>query len=136
MILRLRRKRKSCYGMESSTLVSKIKRGDLYRLDWTPGRGSEQTGIRPALVIQYDSGNNSPRYTNTIVVAVSSQAKPAPFHVEIKPDVGNGLATVSFVKCEQVITVSKDRLTEYIGRLSASDMEAVDDALKGVLDLP
>ena len=37
-------------------MAKDIKRGEIYWVDWNPGRGSEQSGLRPALVIQNDIG--------------------------------------------------------------------------------
>ena len=40
-----------------------VKRGDLFYADLSVGVGSEQSGIRPVVVIQNDSGN---RFSTTI----------------------------------------------------------------------
>ncbi|MHB8523858.1 MAG: type II toxin-antitoxin system PemK/MazF family toxin [Limisphaerales bacterium] len=37
-------------------------RGQIWLVNWSPGRGSEQLGRRPALVMQTDSANANPRY--------------------------------------------------------------------------
>jgi mRNA interferase MazF len=58
-------------------------RGEIWQLDWSPGRGSEQTGVRPALIVQNDPGNHSPIYPNTIVVSISTKGRNIPFHVFI-----------------------------------------------------
>ena len=47
-------------------------------VDFGMGRGSEQAGIRPAVVIQNDAGNRSPRYPNTVILAVSTKGRPIP----------------------------------------------------------
>lgn len=111
------------------------QRGEIWWVNWSPGRGSEQSGRRPALVVQTDAANQNPRYPNTIVVAVSTKGRQVPFHVLIQPTPENGLTASSFIKCEQILTISKDRLEERIGRLSAEDMERVRDALRLVLDI-
>lgn len=121
--------------MSSNTTSASIRRGELYLLDWSPGRGSEQTGRRPALIVQRDAANRNPRYPNTVVLTVTTHGKVVPFHVEIQPSTENGLTAVSFIKCEQLLTVSKERLEQYIGRLSAEEMNVVDAALRDVLDL-
>ncbi|MBX3168336.1 MAG: type II toxin-antitoxin system PemK/MazF family toxin [Candidatus Eremiobacteraeota bacterium] len=46
---------------------------DLYLVDWSPGRGSEQTGRRPALVVQENAASANPNYPLTIVAAVTTQ---------------------------------------------------------------
>lgn len=108
-----------------------IRRGELYWLDWSPGRGSEQTGMRPALIIQSDAGNANPRYNLTIVATVSTKGKAhIPTHIEMLPAPANGLREVSYIKAEQVMTVAKDRLRQRIGRVSDAEMALVDAALK------
>ena len=106
-------------------------RGEIWLVDWSPGRGSEQLGKRPAVIIQNDQGNHSRGYTNTIVVAVSTKGLPVPMHVAIPKSKTNGLRENSFVKCEQLMTVSKTRLIGRAwGRLSADQMRQVDSAIK------
>ena len=47
-----------------------VKRSEIYWVDWGAGKGSEQAGIRPALVIQNDIGNEvSP---NTIIASLTT----------------------------------------------------------------
>src|SRR5438093_13548308 len=87
-----------------------IRRGDLYWVDWSPGRGSEQTGTRPVLVIQTDAANRNPNYPNTIVLTVTSVRRDVPTHVGLEPSEYNDLKHLSFVKCEQIMTIDKDRL--------------------------
>jgi len=111
------------------------RRGQIWWVDWSPGRGSEQAGRRPALVIQTDAANTNPRYPNTIVLTVSTKGFPVTAHVEILPSPRNGLHEKSYVKCEQVLTVSKERLEKVIGDLSPADMARVENALRQVLVL-
>jgi mRNA interferase MazF len=111
------------------------KRGEIWLLDWSPSRGSEQAGLRPALIVQTDAANSNPRYPNTIVLAVSTKGKPVPFHVLMEPDNINGLAEVSFVKCEQILTVSKERLVKKLGAVGAEEMQKVKRAVSLVLEV-
>lgn len=92
--------------------------------------------MRPALVIQTDAATRNPRYPNTIVLAVSTSGRAVPFHIPLNPSTDNGLRTASFVKCEQILTIGKDRLRERWGRISGAEMEAVERALTLVLELP
>lgn len=48
------------------------RRGEIWLVDWSPGRGSEQAGKRPALIAQNEHGNLSEGYPNTIVVTISA----------------------------------------------------------------
>jgi len=112
-----------------------IKRGDIYWVDWSPGRGSEQTGLRPALVVQSDVANAVTRYPVTIVVAVSTKVKGYPSNVLINPTSENGLTAPSEVVTGRLLTVAKERLNDYIGSLSASDMLRVDETLAYMIGL-
>ena len=112
-----------------------IRRGEIYWLDWNPARGSEQAGRRPALIIQEDPASANPNYPLTIVAAVSTKGRPIPSHVAIQASPQNGLTLLSFIKCEQLQTVSKQRLIQKVGTLDADDMARVAEALKKVLAL-
>ncbi|HRY51970.1 MAG TPA: type II toxin-antitoxin system PemK/MazF family toxin [Candidatus Paceibacterota bacterium] len=112
-----------------------VRRGQIWLVDWSPARGSEQLGRRPALVIQTDAANTNPRYPNTIVLTLSSKGLPVATHVEVVPDARNGLRETSWVKCEQVLTISKDRLVILWGTLSAADVAKVERSLKLALAL-
>lgn len=111
------------------------KRGEIWLLDWSPSRGSEQAGFRPALVIQTDAANKNPGYSNTIVLAVSTKGKPVPFHVPLTPNRINGLTEASFVKCEQVLTVAKERLARKLGAIGEEELQQIKRAVRLVLEL-
>lgn len=105
-----------------------IVRGDLYYADLTPVIGSEQGGIRPVVVIQNDMGN---RYSPTIIVAaITSRNTKAnlPTHVAI-PRIVSGLKCDSTVLMEQVRTIDRERIREYIGHLNDSWMSRIDQSL-------
>jgi len=88
------------------------------------------------VVVQNDAGNRSSTYPNTIVAAISTKGKPFPVHVPIRKSSRNGLRQDSFVKCEQVLTISKTRFAgRPWGHLDAADMARVDEALKHSLAL-
>ena len=102
------------------------RRGEIWMVNFNPGRGSEQRGLRPALVIQNDIGNEvSPV---TIVAAISSSIKLYPINVKIKSSEG-GLDRDSVVKLNQIITIDKSRLVKKLGTLDSSKMRAVNAAL-------
>jgi mRNA interferase MazF len=112
-----------------------LRRGQLYWIVWEPGRGSEQRGRRPGLIVQVDSYNRSRRYPNTIVAAVSGTLRDVTVHVTVEPSETNGLAQRSQVMCEQLLTISRERLDTFIGELDADDMARVNRALKRILAL-
>ena len=112
-----------------------IRRGQIWLVDWSPGRGSEQLGKRPALVIQTDAANANLRYPNTIVLTLSTKGLSVATHIQIEPDATNGLREKSWVKCEQVLTISKERLYQKLGRLSSAAMSRVEVAVKTALGM-
>ena len=102
------------------------RRGDIWLVDFNPSQGSEQKGIRPALIIQNDVGNEvSPV---TIVAAISSVIKTYPINVEIKPS-ESGLEKESVVKLNQIRTVDKKRLIRKLGGLGSPKMKAINLAI-------
>ena len=104
-----------------------VARGEIYYVYWSPGLGSEQTGLRPALIVQNDIGNEFS--STTIVAAISSRRpRPYPFHVAITAT-ESGLPQNSVVKCEQIQTVDQRRLGELVGQLGENKMREVDVAL-------
>jgi mRNA interferase MazF len=111
------------------------RRGEIWDVNWSPGRGAEQQGTRPALVIQNDRGNASSSYPLTIVASMSRTERELPLHVRIAPSVENGLTDFTDVKCEQVMTIEKSRLLRKRGSFSGEEMVRVDNALKLSLNL-
>ena len=89
-------------------------------------RRMEQGGTGPSLILQNDIGNrHSP---TTIVAAITGRKTKAalPTHVAIMT---SGLKTESTVLLEQIRTIDKARLGEYIGRLDSKTLAAVDRAI-------
>jgi len=111
------------------------RRGQIWLVEWSPGRGSEQLGRRPALVVQTDMANTNPNYPNTIVCALTTKGRPVPTHVNLMPSPENGLAETSHVKCEQLLTISKERLIKLFGRANEADLRRVEAGLRSVLTL-
>ncbi len=111
------------------------RRGEIYLVDFDPGRGHEIQKTQPAVIIQNDIGNrHSPV---TIVAAVTSKLSPTPYPVEVgvTPNKGNGLTLPSAINLGQIRSVDRGRLVKRIGALDVATMRQVDDALKISLGL-
>jgi len=89
--------------------------GEIWMVDWSPGRGSEQTGFRPAVVIQCNEGNQAPGARTTIVVPLTTQGRAFVFYVPVPKGPGTGLVSVSWANCTQILTVDKERLKTRLG---------------------
>lgn len=107
--------------------MKEIKRGQIWYCDLSPVVGSEQGGLRPCLIIQNDVGNkHSP---TTIVATITSRRTKAniPTHYWIEGTCG--LPKQSMVECEQIRTIDKSRLLEYVGELQSHEMKAIKSRL-------
>ncbi len=105
-----------------------VKRGDIYYADLNPVVGSEQGGIRPVLIISNDIGN---RHSPTVIAAAITsrvQTKTTlPTHVIVNE--GECLNRDSVILLEQVRTIDKERLREFVGILNQEHLLEVDRAL-------
>lgn len=119
--------RQSLSGNERA-MPREIKRGEIYWVDWSPGRGSEQSGVRPALIIQNDTGNRcSP---TTIVSSISTAPeKPYPFLVRLTA-VESGLERDSAVNLSSILTIDQMCLGDKCGELHNTKMNEVNEAIK------
>ncbi len=120
---------------ETHTSIPGPRRGEIWDVNWSPGRGAEQQGTRPALIIQNDRGNASSSYPLTIVASMSRTERELPLHVRIAPSEENGLTDYTDVKCEQVMTIEKSRLLRRRGTITPDELHRVDIALRLSLSL-
>lgn len=115
-------------GIMNNREKTRISRGDIYYADLNPVVGSEQGGVRPVLVVQNDVGNlHSP---TVIVAAITTRdlKTEIPTHISIE-GLTNGLKRESMVLLEQIRTIDRTRLQEYIGHLGIRSMNHVNNAL-------
>lgn len=113
--------------------VLEPRRGELWMVDLNPVRGHEQAGLRPGLIVSVDLFNLGPAGLIGIL-PLTTKAKGIPFHVPVNPPEG-GLEKPSFVKCEDVRSVAKERLSIRLGVVSREVLEEVDDRLRILLNL-
>lgn len=123
-----------------------VRRGEIYWVQFDPVKGSEQGGVRPALIIQNDVGNEASSTTVVAAITRATPPRPYPFVVIVTPE-QSGLPDVSAVNCAQLATIQKDgpasrlrpprgeREPYPIGGLSTATMAEVDAALRYNLSL-
>lgn len=105
-----------------------MHRGEIYLVDLNSHVGSEQSGIRPAIIVQNNIGNAcSP---TTIICPLTSQEKvEVDTHVLLTPR-DCGILKNSIVLCEQVRVIDKTRLVRKVGELTNKEkIEAVNRKL-------
>jgi len=111
---------------------SNPRRGEVWLVNFNPARGSEQKGVRPALVVQNDTGNV---YASTMIVsAITSTIREFPVTVVLSAGEG-GLQRLSLVNLAQLLTIDKGRLRRRLGNLNETVMEKVNEAIRISLDV-
>lgn len=113
-------------------------RGDIWLVDLDPVRGNEANKKRPAVVVSNDRANATAaalgRGVVTVVPLTSRVTKIYPFQVSLTA-VSTGLPVDSKAQVEQVRSVTVERFSRQIGRVSPADLSQLDDALRLHLDL-
>jgi mRNA interferase MazF len=111
-----------------------VTRGDVVLCDLNPVVGTEQAGMRPAVVLQIDRANAvSP---HTIIAPFTTKIRRAllPSHVFVPAGVG-GLSQDSVVLCEQIRVIDKRRIIKVLGHLDEPYLQQVAKALSAILGL-
>lgn len=102
----------------------RIKRGDIYWYQYDGAYLSEQGGYRPCIIVSNEKANeHSPIVT--AVPLTTAHKKRLPTHALVRI---NG--KMSLALCEQIYSISKDRIGDYIATCDAAEMEWVDNCLK------
>lgn len=108
------------------------KRGEIYYVERSTNSqtvGSEQIAGRPAIIVSNEKNNEfSP--TLEVVYLTTKQKTNLPTHVDIRSAKKNSIAL-----CEQVNTISTQRIGDYIGTCSDYEMQLIDAALMISLSL-
>lgn len=106
-----------------------IKRGDIFYIYKGECIGSEQEGGRPGIVVSNDIGN---KYAPVVSVVYLTKK---PKNQQATHTVVDCNGTPSTVLCEQIYTISKSKIGDFIARCSEDEMHAVNNALLIALGL-
>lgn len=105
----------------------KFQRGDIYFIRLGSGTGSEQSGTRPAVILQNDVGNaHSPTLIVATLTSKTEKKAAQPTHCLVEPE----KLEPSIVQAEQIFTIDKSRVQNFAGHLTPEEMSRVDDAVK------
>ena len=91
-----------------------VKRGDIWVVDLMDAKGSEQKGVRPAVIVQNDVGNHFAP-TTLVVPLTTKLGKLSVTHVRIAPE--SGTPRMSEAICEQARVADKGRLIKKVGQI-------------------
>lgn len=103
-------------------MIQDYRRGDIFFITKGAYTGSEQSGGRPGVIVSNDVGNKHSPCVE-VVFLTSREKKPMPTHVEVLCKVP------STALCENIQTVSKERLDSFIRSCTTSEMKNIDNAL-------
>lgn len=107
----------------------RMKRGEVWWVNFDPSAGMEIQKTRPAVIITVNALNRA-RGT-VVVVPLSTSAKPRPPIVIALPSAGASSVGV----CDQLCAADKSRFSSKICELSAEDMALLTESIKTVLGL-
>jgi len=112
-----------------------IRKGSIYWVDFSPGKGSEPKGRRHGLVIQNNILNES-KLNTVLMVAITSTMKfgELPGNVVLRKGEAS-LSKKCVINVTQIKSVDKESLKEMIGSLSKKRMDQVYEGIKLVMGI-
>ena len=110
--------------------MARILRGDIVWADLNPTKGHEQAGLRPVLILSHDVFNE--RSGTVIAIALTSQPQLAGFPLNLELE-SPKLPKKSWAKISQIRTLSVQRLTKKIGRVSDEELNLAVEGLNEII---
>ena len=107
-----------------------MRRGDLYRVAKPHAR--EPKRFRVFAVVSRQALIDS-RFSTVICAPVYSARHGLSTQVNVGPD--EGLRHDSSIHCDELVSLPKSRLTQFVGRLDPESVQTLDDALMAALGI-
>lgn len=106
------------------------KQGDICYMDFTPIKGHEQSGLRPAVVISKDKFN---KYTNMVIICpITTNIKKFPTHYELI----NTKKVKGAVLCEHIRSIDFNaRKLSFVEKIDKEELEEIIDIINGLVEL-
>jgi mRNA interferase MazF len=113
-----------------------VQRGEIYLVNLNPAKGREQAGQRPVLVISVDAINQLPLVV-TVIVGTKGENVTRDYKSNARiSSLDSGLPMETVFLGFQIRSLDPSRLVgRAIGRLSASALEKVENAVRHCLGL-
>lgn len=108
-----------------------MKKFEIYKVNLGKGAGSEHSGTKYCVVVQNNTGNKFSPTTTILPITSKSHGKNMKTHVTIN----NVLPLESYIICEQIRTIDKSRILEYVCELPECYFVALDRAIRAQLGL-
>ena len=110
--------------------MARILRGDIRWADLNPTIGSEQSGMRPVLILSKNIFNE--KSGTVIAVALTSQPQKAGYPLTLELAKTKNLPKKSWVKISQIRTLSVARIS---GKLTSANEEEISQILEGLNEI-
>ncbi len=105
-----------------------IKRGEIYYASLGKTIGSVQGRVRPVVILQNNVGNEcSPTVIIATITSKANKKRNMPTHVAFQME---GLARESIVQLEQITTIDKQQILDYVGTMPETVMKKIEQAIK------
>ena len=109
------------------------RRGEVWLVEFGEPVGREQSGRRPAVVVSADALNDCPAGVIMVVPCITTR-RGIPSHIEIEPR-DSGLDVVSYAKCEDLKSISEQRLITRVGQVGPDLTFEIGRVLRFLLEL-
>ena len=113
--------------MRNNGFMLRLRRGDVVQARFDPVEGSEQGGIRPAIVLSPNTSNL--RSAVLVLAPLTTQKLDRLYPHESLIPAGDGSPVASKALLGQLRVMSKSRVLSYYGHISDTTMVEVDAAL-------
>jgi mRNA interferase MazF len=101
--------------------MNNVLQGEIWLFDPDPTRGTEiGKKIRPGIIMSHDLLNKGSSGL-VFIVPLTSVYKGIESHIQINPPEG-GVNTQSFALCEQMRSISKQRLVKRLGKIKSREL--------------
>ncbi len=110
--------------------MARILRGDIIWANFSSTKGHEQAGLRPVLILSHDIFNA--RSGTVIAIALTSQPPRAGYPLTLELD-SPKLPKKSWAKISQIRTLSVQRLTKKIGKISSEELDLIIEGLNEII---
>ena len=108
-----------------------MRQCDIWSANLNPGKGSEQLGFRPVVIV---SGNLLNEYLQIVITCpLTTKIKNYKGNVILEPDEINGLPEKSEIMTFHIRAVSKDRLVKKIGRITEKQLNELKIGLDDIM---
>lgn len=108
-----------------------MKQCEIWYANLNPGKGSEQQGFRPVVII---SGNLMNQYLQVVIACpLTTKIKNYKGNIVLEPNETNGLSEKSEIMIFHVRSISKDRLEKKIGSITENQLGELKQGLNDIL---